>query len=546
MSGAENPLPEARVTPRGRWSLIWLVPLVAAAVAGWLAWRTLSTRGPEITLTFRTGDGLVAGQTKVRHKAVDLGTVEAVQLSDKLDRVIVRLRMARGAEPFLTGHARFWVVRPRVAARGVSGLETLVSGAYIELDPGAGGGKAEREFTGLEEPPSIRSGEPGRTVWLSANRIGSLGTGSPVFYRDIAAGEVLGFDLTEGGRGPVTLNVFIRAPYDQLVDAGTRFWNASGLSVRVGAEGVRVELESIQAVLSGGIAFAGAAEGEAGPVPPGAVFPLHATEDEARAAGYRQRIPVVAYFDRSARGLAPGAPVEMLGIQIGNVTEVGLTPDIGQGERPRVRVRLEVQPERIMGADAPAPRDVPAVTRRLVEAGLRAQLRSASLITGQLLVALDIIPGALPAEAGQEGDAMVLPTQGGGLDDLTSTLSGIADKVNALPLDRIAEDLGQALRTVSGTMEEAQALVKQANAGIGPVLRELPGVVQRLNEALGRANGLIASTERGYGGDSAVRRQAQRTLEQFDDAARSIRLLADYLNRHPEALLRGRTGEASR
>ncbi|TDH59210.1 MCE family protein [Dankookia rubra] len=546
MSDVEPLLPEARLTPRGRWSLIWLVPLVAALVAGWLAWRTLSARGPEIILTFQTGDGLSAGQTKVRHKAVDLGTVEAVQLSDKLDHVIVRLRMAREAEPFLTDHARFWVVRPRVAARGISGLETLVSGAYIELDPGTGGGKGQRQFIGLEEPPSIRSGEPGRTVRLTANRVGSLGTGSPVFYRDIAVGEVLGFDLTEGGRGPVALNAFIRAPYDRLIGAGTRFWNASGVSVRVGAEGVRVELESIQAVLSGGIAFAATTEGETGPAPADAIFPLHATEDEARAAGYRRRIPVVAYFDRSARGLAPGAPVEMLGIQIGNVTEVGLTPGIDQGERPRVRVRLEVQPERIMGAHTLAPRDVTEVTRRLVEAGLRAQLRSASLITGQLLVALDIIPGAPPAEVGQEGDTMVLPTQGGGLDDLTSTLSGIADKVNALPLDRIAEDLGQALRTVSGTMEEAQALVKQANAGIGPVLRELPATVQRLNDALGRANGLIASTERGYGGDSAVRRQAQRTLEQFDDAARSIRLLADYLNRHPEALLRGRAGEAAR
>ena len=199
-----------------------------------------------------------------------------------------------------------------------------------------------------------------------------------------------------------------------------------------------------------------------------------------------------------------------------------------------------------MGRDAPPPRDVPDVTRRLVAEGLRAQLRSASLLTGQLLVALDLLPGAAAAEAGQEGEVMVLPTQGGGLDDLTSALSGIAEKVNAMPIDQIGQSLAETLRTVAATMTEAQALVRQANAGLGPAMRELPQASTRLNEALGRANALLSSAERGYGGDSALRRQAQRTLEQFDDAARSIRLLADFLNRRPESLLRGRAGEASR
>jgi paraquat-inducible protein B len=299
-------------------------------------------------------------------------------------------------------------------------------------------------------------------------------------------------------------------------------------------------------VLSGGIAFETSSGEHAAPAPPGATFPLYSTQDEARAAGYRQRVPLLAYFDRPARGLGPGAPVEMLGIQIGNVTEVGLTEGVEQGERPRVRVRMEIQPERFMGRDVPAPTDVPAVTRKLVAEGLRAQLRSANLLTGQLLVALDFMPGAPRAEAGQEGEAMVLPTQGGGLDDLTTSLGGIADKINAMPLDRIAQDLGAALRSVAGTMEEAQALVRQVNQGFGPAMRDLPQAMQRLNEALGRANTLIGSAERGYGQDSSLRREAQRMLEQANDAARSIRLLADYLNRHPESLLRGRSGEAAR
>lgn len=539
-------LPDARVVQRGHWSLIWLIPLVAAAVAGWLAWQTLSQRGPEITLTFQNGDGLVAGQTRVRHKAVELGTVGSVRLSENLDHVVVRLRMTRDAEAFLTDRARFWVVRPRVSAGNISGLETLVSGAYIELDPGGRGGETRRDFTGLAEPPGIRSGEPGRTLRLTTDRIGSLGTGSAVLYRDITVGEVLGYDVTENGRGPVAINAFIRAPYDKLVDAGTRFWNASGVSVRLGAEGVRLELESLQAALSGGIAFDTSADGQGAPITPDGAFPLYPTRDAARAAGYRQRIPLLAFFDRSARGLAVGAPVEMLGIQIGTVTEVGLTSDIGRGERPQVRVKLEIQPERFMGGDPGPPQDVPVVTRKLVADGLRAQLRSSNLLTGQQLVALDFQPNAPPAEARLEDGMMVLPTLGGGLDDLTETLTGIAAKVNAIPLDRIGQDLDATLKSATSTLEEAQSLIRQANQGIGPALRDLPSAMQRLNEALGRANALIGSAERGYGQDSAVRREAQRMLEQASDAARSIRLLADYLNRRPDSLLRGRAGETSR
>ncbi|MDO9708666.1 PqiB family protein [Paracraurococcus lichenis] len=545
MSG-HDAMPEARLAPRGRWSLIWLIPVVAAGIAGWLAWRTLSQRGPEITITFQTGDGLTAGQTKVRHKAVELGTVEGVRLTENLDHVVATLRMSRDAEPFLTDRARFWVVRPRVTAGNVSGLETLVSGAFIELDPGQPGGTVRRAFTGLDSPPGVRSGEPGRTVHITADRIGSLASGSPIFYRDITVGEVLGYDLPDDGRGPVTINAFVRAPYDRLINGGTHFWNASGVAVRVGAEGVRVELESLQAVLAGGIAFEDSVDGQHQPAPEDGRFRLYRSQEEARAAGYRQRVAALAYFDSAARGLAPGAPVEMLGIQIGTVTEVGLTEDLARGQRPRVRVRIEIQPERFMGPDAPPPKDVPEAARRLVAGGLRARLASASLLTGQQLVALDFNPAAPPAEPGFEGEVPVLPTAGGGLDDLTSSLTSIADKVNALPLDRLAADLGAALRAATGTMEEAQGVLRQANQGLAPAMAELPRTLARMNEALTRATALLGSAERGYGQDSAVRREAQRMLEQANDAARSIRLLADFLNRHPEALLRGRSGEAFR
>jgi paraquat-inducible protein B len=206
--------PRATVHRRRGFSAIWLLPIVAAVIGGYLALSNLSRRGPTITISFRSADGLTAGQTKVKHKAVDLGTVESIRLADDMSHVIVRVQMQSEAEPYLTDHARFWAVRPRLTGSNISGLETLISGGYIEMDPGASGGQSEQEFTALEDPPGVRSDEPGQTFELQAVRVGSLGSGSPVFYRDIVVGEVLGYSLPEGN-GPITVKAFVRAPYDK-------------------------------------------------------------------------------------------------------------------------------------------------------------------------------------------------------------------------------------------------------------------------------------------------------------------------------------------
>jgi len=344
------------VESRGkRFQLIWLIPLVAAVIGAYLAWEAISQEGPRITVRFRAGDGLTAGQTKVKHKAVDLGTVRTIRLSPDMSHVDVRIDMNRDAVPVLTERARFWVVRPRLAAGNISGLDTLVSGSYIELDPGprdTGESKAREQdqFVALEEPPAVRSDEPGHTFDLTADRIGSLASGSPVFYRDIVAGEVLGYDLGPNGRG-VTLHVFVRAPFDTYVRRNTHFWNASGVALELGSQGVKMRLESLQALLSGGIAFDSAKDApEAPPSPPDAKFPLFTDQASADAAGYSQRISFVTYFEGSVRGLGVGAAVELYGIQIGDVTDVKLQFD-PRDASSRVRVRLEVQPERIVDID---------------------------------------------------------------------------------------------------------------------------------------------------------------------------------------------------
>ena len=531
--------PEA-VQRRSRLSLIWLIPLVAALIAAYLGYQTLSTRGPLVTLTFRSAQGLTAGQTKVRHKAVDLGTVQAITLSPDMSHVVVQVQMTREATPYLTENTRFWVVRPRLTAGNISGLDTVLSGSYLEMDPGNRDAKEKRDFAGLEQPPGIRSDEPGRTYTLKASRIGALGPGAPVLFRDTAVGEVLNYDLGDGS-GPATIQVFVREPYDRFVKDDTHFWNASGVTVSLGAEGVHVELTSIQAVLSGGVAF-DTPPADSGSKVSGAgrEFTLYDDFGDAKAARYVTQYAFVSYFNSDVRGLARNAPVELYGIQVGVVRDIALQVDAATGTS-RVRVAYEVQPERF-GAPDPQLGDVAAVATRMVGQGLRAELKTSSYLTGQLVVSMQYVPGAGPVAVPREGAAIVIPSQGGGLDNILTAVSDFSAKLQRLPLDQIGDSLNSALRSASGALASVEGLVKKTDAGLTPTLRSLPQLTATLQDAVGRAGRVFGSLDASYGSNSSFNRELERAMAQIGDTARSVRVLADFLDRHPEALLRGRAG----
>lgn len=541
----------ARVRP-ARVALVWLVPAVAALIAGYLVWRDWVQHGAQITITFATANGLVAGQTQVSHKAVALGTVEDIQLSKDLSNVIVHVRISRDATPILTDHARFWVVRPRLTTRAVSGLETLVSGAYIEVDPGPPGGQPQTEFKGLEEPPGVRSDEPGHTYVLTTDRIGSLGPGSPVLYRNANVGEVLAYKLGPETE-PVTINIFVRAPFDRYVHPSTRFWKETGLTIGYGAQGLHVELDSLQAALAGGIAFSTPrAAADSPPASSDTGFPLYADQTQAIEAGYVERIPFVAYFQSSVQGLGPGSPVQLFGIQIGVVTAV--KPQFKADGPPQVRVDMEVQPDRVFTRADIAARDPVEVIQHLVESGMRAELSTLSFITGQESVSFTFSPGAAPAQVSREGPAIVVPSRpGAGLAD---AVGAIAQTLSRLPLEQIADNLNRvlvsadqtigspemrtAIRSLSATLQELQTLTRETNAGLTPALKRLPAIADQLQQAVTQANQVLGGLSGGFGAQSDFHRDLQQLMAQASDAARSIRLLADFLDRHPEALLRGR------
>ena len=538
MEHTAREMPQAGLQ-RSRVSLIWLIPLIALDIGGYLAYRTLMERGPLITITFDAADGITVDQTQVRYKAVTLGTVESVRLAKDMSHVAVGVRMKSEATPYLTDQTRFWVVRPRLSTGNISGLETLVSGAYIAIDPGNSRGKEAREFAGLEAPPGVRSNDPGRTYTLVADRLGSLTSGAPVFYRDLNVGEVLNYDVGDGS-GPVRIQVFVRAPFDHYVQKETHFWNVSGLSVNVGATGVHVEVASLQAVLLGGVGF-DAPEGPKGePAQAGAEFQLYKDYAAGQNAGFTDKLPFEALFTNNARGLGVGAPVEFLGIQVGTVTDIALQLDPASG-KTSVRVRFDVEPQRIGQATQSGENNPEAVAGRLVARGMRAELQSSSLLTGQMVLALDLVPDAPPAKATRDGKWIVVPSVGGGFDSIIASVSAITAKLDRLPIEEISANLNATLRSANGALAGVDQLARTTNQDLAPALRRLPETTTELNETLANANRFLTQADRSYGGDSHFARELERAMGELGDTARSVRQLADFLDRHPEALLRGRS-----
>lgn len=524
----------ATVKQQGRFSPVWLIPIVAAGLVVYLAYTSFAKSGPRLTLNLSSADGLSVGQTEIKHKAVTLGTVEDIHLSPDMKSVVVSARMVGGTESILTDHARFWVVRPRIAAGSLTGLETLVSGAYIEVDPGLPGGQKQKVFTALKQPPGRQSDEPGQVFALKAKRLGSLTAGTPIYYRDVEVGEVLSYDLGQG-LGPVSLRIFVRAPFDRFVHPQTRFWNASGLSVTMGPEGMHFELQSIPALLSGSVSFETPRDNENDPpAEESTTFDLYDDKATADAAFYSMSIPYVTYFRTSVQGLSPGSPVQLFGVQVGSVCDVKLVYDSDK-QTMVARVAFMIQPERILSRGEP-PNAMPEELRKsLGGTGLSVVLESSNLVTGSKDLALVYTPTKTPSDAPREGEALVLPSRGGGLESLTSTLNDVATKVDKLPFEQIGQRANAAL-------ESFRHLVAQIDSDAAPALARLPAIAQQLSEATQKANGALGPA--GYGQNSEFERNVERLMKQMNDAARSFRVLADYLDRHPESLIRGRASQA--
>lgn len=532
----------------GRFSIVWLVPLAALIVGGWLLWRDVVSKGPEITVTFETAEGIAAGKTAVRYRDVDVGQVTSINLDDELEHVRLTIRMNADFAEYLTDKTRFWVVRPRVSARGITGLETIVSGAYIEVVPDASGERA-RAFEGEEEPQYIPNNKDGTRFVLKADELGSLTTGTPVLLRGVEVGEVLETKLDEDATG-VSVPVFIREPFDALVKRNTRFWDSSGIALDLNADGLSVRAQSVRSVLAGGINFytpddsVNDERAEAD-----TVFLLHGSLEKAELLAQGHSLKYILYFDTSVRGLSRGAPVEFNGIRVGTVESVDLEYVINQNIF-RVPVVVTIEPERVRLVGGNLDENDPQATiDTLVDNGLRARLKTGSFITGQLFVDLSMNP-VTPARYLGDGNGPYreLPTLPQKLDEIANSLSSLLEKVETFPIEEIGIRL---LGTVEGmenivtspALSDAMTNLKQAAAGVSSLVNNLDTTVlpatqtalDTAREALGGVRDITAPT-------SPLRYNLEQALKELSATARSLRDLTEFLEQNPSALILGKSG----
>ncbi|KRA33039.1 mammalian cell entry protein [Rhodanobacter sp. Root627] len=514
-------------------SLIWLIPVLAAVIALSLVVNSWLQAGPEVTISFQSAEGLDAGKTPVKYKNVVIGRVSKIRLSEDRSHVLVRVALEKSAEGFATRDTRFWVVRPRIGLGGVSGIDTLLSGAFIGAD--VGDSKESRyTFKGLESPPAVNHGAPGRSFVLHSDDLGSLDIGSPVYYRRIQVGRVASYQLDKDGKG-VSLNIFVDGPNDRFVTTDSRFWNASGVDVSIGANGLKLNTQSLATVLAGGVAFQD---------PPGPHDSTPAAEDTEYRL-FSERALAMAppdgeprylrmRFEQSVRGLAVDAPVEFLGINIGKVVSVRLDYDEKKGRFPVV-VGAVVYPQRLGSAydklEALAKArgekaDLAQLMAPLIAHGLRAQARTGNLLTGQLYVALDFVPHTPKVAFDANATPLTIPTAPGSFDKLQEQLAGIVAKLDKIPFESIGKHLDQTLASLNSTL-------KQVNAQTLPAFRD---TLEGVKKTMGTADDALS-------GDSPLQQNLNSTLQQVQRMARSLRVLTDYLGGHPEALIRGRADD---
>jgi paraquat-inducible protein B len=541
-AGTPRDLPRPVVARRAHYSLwlVWLVPLIAVIIGIGLGVRSILNRGPVVTIYFRNAEGIEANKTHIKYKDVDIGIVRRVKLTKDHREVEVtaEMRGGEGVENLLVSDTRFWVVRPRVGAAGVSGLGTLLSGAYIGMDAGRNATE-QTEFQGLDVQPAITADVPGREFVLESDELGSLDIGSPIYLRRVPVGQVLAYEMTPDGKH-IRFTIFVTAPYDRFVSTHSRFWHASGVDVGLDAQGLHVQTQSLVSLLAGGIAFQDLPDMDPA-VPPEAAertqFKLYAQQPDALRQPDTQGFDYRLLFATSVRGLSVGAVVDYRGLPIGEVTHIGVQGHGGpDNPEPLIAVDIRVYPRRLPSVAPKEKDDSTQAEQRarldpMVKRGFRAQLRSGNLLTGQLYIALDFVHDSPPARIDWHTTPPTMPTVPGGLDSLQESLTSLAKKLDAIPYDQLAKDLHRDLGDLDQSLKHVDELVSHLDTTLAPEAKQTIIEARKALEDLRKTLGTV---------DQAMGPQATNTLTEVTKAASSLRSLADYLERHPESLLRGK------
>jgi len=544
-------IPQATTVPhkRAKFSVVWIIPIIAALVGIGIAVQRYLNEGPTITITFKVAEGIEAGKTFVKYKDVNIGQVTGVNLSKDYSHVVVTAKIAKHAKNLLVKDTKFWIMQPRISLSGVSGISTVLSGNYIGMEIGKSTEK-QRQYEGLETSPLVMSTEPGRQFLLKADNIGSLGFGSPLYYRRLNVGQVIGYDLAKDGKY-FDVKVFVNAPYDKYVTGSTKFWQASGINVEMGANGLTIRTQSLASLLAGGIAFETPPYFKAEePAAENTVFTLFDDRETATAKHELQADPYVLVFNESLRGLSVGAPVTYLGLEIGEVKQVGLHYN-PESRTLKPQVLILYYPERFFSRFdnrhlIDRSRRTTLQARRggfqhLIDQGMRAQLRLGNIVTGQLYIAFDYFPHAPKFKIDWKKDPPQLPVMPSGLAEFQMKVTKILSNIEKIPFDDIGKDTKKAMVTLDQTLKDANKVLGRIDAEVVP---EVKTTLENLKRAVATAERVLINADKALvGTDAPVNQELREALQEIARAARALRVFTEYLESHPEAMIRGKAQE---
>lgn len=565
---SEQKVPEARVR-RGYGSLmsIWIVPVIALGVAVYLIFQAVAGRGTEISIIFDDAEGMVPGKTQLKYKDVNIGQLNRIDILDNDEGVSLVVDVQKSAEKYLTKDARFWIVAPAIGFQGITGLQTLLSGSFIEIDPGEGKGEKKTDFTGLKTPPVITSNDKGTEYILSTGKLRNINRGTPVMYKGLVVGSVLGYKLADDKQA-IDVYAFVEAPYDDLVLEGTNFWNAGGINVSVSTSGVELGANSLQSLIAGAIEF-GTADLYSNTFPAEArnVFKLYDDEKAKEDARYTEKIVYVLYFDGSVSGLSVGANVEFKGIKVGSVRDISLEID-EENQKYYIPVLIEIEPQRIsLTDDGKKIRSVletrelrQKVIKNLIARGLKAKLKSASFLTGQLIVDLDLLPDKKGVYVTSNGQYPEIPTVEADLEAITTSISQLMTKLDNLPIERLGNSLTNTVEGLdkfinSGELQSTIAQYRELAASVRVVAQNfdkktLPSIdatlestreaVQKIDQTLASAQSMFSAVNGMIADGSPFKYDLTNMLQELAAASRSVRSLADFLERNPSSLISGK------
>lgn len=526
-------LHKAKAIKASRFSPIWIIPIVAALMGVWLVVDNYRNTGPLITLTIANAEGIEAGKTKIKTRNVDIGRVEEVRLSEDLSHALVIARINNNAEDVLVENTRFWVVKPRVGREGITGFGTVLSGAYIQLDPGDSE-KRQRKFEVLKQPPVALDGVEGIRIKLVSQLGNSLRVGDPVTYQGYTVGRVETVEFDESSK-QVKHQLFIERPYDSLINSNTRFWSAKGINLEISSAGFEVNIASLEALLSGGVTFGVLDDLPAGTAEPNEVYQLYANEDSARQGMFSESLEYVLLVEDTVRGLTEGAPVEFRGIRVGTVRKVPwrfTSPERPIRDNFAIPVLISIEPQRLGGREKVDLNNWRERIENLIGNGLSASLKSGNLLTGALFVDLNIDRERTVKQLTQSFEGRrVIPTTPTGLAQIELKVSTLLDKLNALDIEPVLSGMNNTLDQSETLLREIRQLTESINQLVNNA--DLQTVPANMNQTLDE----LRQTIKGLSPDSPAYQELSQTLQSLNELLRDAKPLAKTLKEQPNALI---------